>query len=465
MNIYLLLYRVSFYDYSLKPKWYKDHASPSVLDISSGDLKIIEENAFNSDQFKSLRTLYLYQLQTIELRIGAFNGLHNLKKLILSQIGTISAHYRLLEPVAHSLYVYTIAYVYVPLPFYNLLGAIKLNEITRICLCALKIGRTITKHSITNMPRVKTIFLTKSEVEVIERDSFDHIKNTLDALVLRGNKLKTLPFDLFDRLSLFLDDDIFAGNPLQCDCNIIEIRKTFHDLFEDICSGDQSIEIEKEDDCHLKLTEMKPASKNCMEHYGTNSLRILYSKKFLIRVNYTDRIIFIKSPIRSTLYLLAFVESNPMDGVKCLKTTAKYSAISLHRIHSSTDVFMICIAETEKRVWPLNCITYRFNPMMEYELWLGENERIIIMVAFGTVSTVLFLTAVLLGTCIAKQNLILMKGINRVLIKRHRGSNKIESVLVMPAIWTNSQKVRASMPIDSDCKTSGDEFYSYVNVK
>lgn len=377
-------------------------------------------------------------MPSMSLQLGAFNGLNSLNRIILSHINMLhNIHYKWLEPVAHCLHSITLMRIVIPVHLYNIIGAIQMRIMRRVFYGELEFGGVLTKHSITNVPYLNILYLTQCGIEIIEIDAFDYFSNVLDGVILKRNKLKTIPFQIFSRHSLCMEPNSYTNNPIECDCNIIEIQKYCENLFHNICTLSN-----EQQDCRSLQIENKLQTRHCMKHYGTNFLRIIYPKKFLIRIDYNENIIFVKSPMRTIFYLLTFNELNPIHSIKCLKTTAKYSAFSLYKIFVSSKVFLVCILDSEHKLWPLNCITFRFSPTNDLQLWLAEREKFIILILFGITITIIFLIAILLGTFLAKRNPILLRGLNRVLIHRNRRSNKIESVLVMPVMWTDSQKAK-----------------------
>lgn len=319
-----------------------------------------------------------------------------------------------------------------------MVGGIKVRTLETLRLRNFNAFKEFSVNSITFGSNIQWLDMTNTNMEVIKHGAFSKIHGLL-VVVLINNKLKILPSDIFnDNYIAFY----FQQNPLDCNCFIIRNSQKFYIYFGKVCTPYQISKLNplcNETNDNYDNSNIQLSSRKCSDHYGTNTLRIMYSNKFLIRVLYDKRQIYIKSSERTMFFILTFGNSNPIDKIKCFMTIAKYSAISFDRIQWSNDVFTICIVEVRGYVWPYNCITFQSKL---FNKWLDENEKTMFISLMATIYISIFLLAILLGICITKRCLILMVGVNRVLITRSKNSQKIESVLIMPVIWVTSHKAK-----------------------
>lgn len=359
---------------------------------------LIEKNAFKRPPLHNIVNISFSLLPTLEFQRGAFNGLTKLARLTLLRIPLLKFSYNTMNQIANTLMLFTATYVGFPSNMYNVIGSVQLNSLRQITFRNIKgIYRIITRNSITNVPLLKYLILPDSGIEVIEAGAFDSLKENLVALSLQRNKLRTLPAYLFVEIYVGLYKSDFIDNEWDCDCALALISSYKNYFYSFGCADDEIAKLHET--CtydHIDLPNATIKSRKCIDHYGTNSLRITFSTKFLIRVKYIEGIIYLKVRVRAQFYLLAFSKSMVGSAMICFTSTAKYSAIALHKILVKDEVISVCLMNDETAVWPLNCVSFRYEPFKS-SLWLDENETIILIIGFTIGNMMVFMISICIG--------------------------------------------------------------------
>lgn len=434
-----VIYGKRFINQTLSANWYKDQTCIHDLVFSFCDLKIIERNVFVIKQFNDLWNLTFLDLPSLQIRSGAFDGLPNLRRLIFHRLQIVNANYRFMDQIANKVESLVLQLLQQPLNMYNILGALPLPQLMYLTIRKVDIYVRFTSNSITNAPNLEILSLNECGIEVLEKGCFNGFP-LISAIRLGRNKLKTLPVNIFKTLVLYLEFYHLMGNPWECDCSLAYFIREYPGILDAECNDDETYNFY--DQCQSADDGANSMSSKCSDHFGTNSLRITYTTKFLIKIDYTAEHIFLKSQSRRKLYLLTFAARNAYGDAVCWTTTAKYSAIALNRISSVGTMPTICALDMQEKVWPLNCISFR-GTRKTPDRWLSDEDKPLVLSTFVILGIMVFLASVGGGTLIPRRNLILLRGINRVIVQRSRKSNRVDTVLVMPATWENSQKEKA----------------------
>lgn len=428
---------------SLLFNWYKDTTQMNALAFLNCDLKIIEVGAFNSKSFNKLRQLTFHEIPFLAISVGAFDHLNSIDHVNFDTSNLINLNYRFLNKIAQKLRFIIIRYI--NLNTYNVLGALPLLNLEVITMFRVNMPARFTSNAVSNAPNLLLLSMSSCGIEVLEAGCFDRFPLIL-VIRLSDNYLKTLPIQIFRNFNVKLAYDYLRGNPFECDCNVAMFNLDFSGIFDVDCAALELNELNY--NCNRTDSQMNVAAseaRKCLRHFGTNTLRITYTTKFLIKINYVKKYIFLKSPNRGKFYLIALDETRSYADAICWTTTAKYAAISLIAVASISDTPTICVMDMFKTVWPLNCISFRIDTHEIDVEWLSENDKPFILTITTILSIALFLLSIGGGTLIARHNLNMLKGIDRVIIQRNRMSNRIESVLVMPNTWKDFKRVNETI--------------------
>lgn len=409
--------------------------------VSCDDIQTVEKDAFNIMPFRNLEFLCFLSMTSVEFKQGAFNGLENLRIVIIQNTTIVNAIYNFWEPIAQTIRKLTLRDIPSATNMYNLLDGTELKRLASLTIVGCsKFCRKITSNSITKMPIIRILQLLSCGIEVIQTGSFDHFIGTLEILNLRYNRLKTLPSNLFEVHQISTDLYYFDYNKWECTCEIMELAAKIDDFYDYL---DLDCETYGQN-CTNKHSAEALITKHCAAHYGTNFLRITYANMFMLNVNRKEHIFYMKGTKRATFYLIGIPSGNNSNYSDwCLTATAKYAIISLQKIRMAVGIHLVCLIDDKikKKVWPLNCYSFRIegSPIIT---WIGEEHKIIVLMIFALVYMLGFGAMTFLGTIIVKRYLFFLVGVDRIVFDRNKTSNRIETVLIMPLDWKRTQKLR-----------------------
>lgn len=438
-EIVFMLYKYTPPDLTLKSAWYKDITPITYLSIHECNINAIEANAFFLPAFQNLRTITFIINKPIEIKVGTFNGIP-LSYIYINVIerSLLNLQYNFLNSVSQTLMKLTLVHLNSRTNIFNIIGGVSLAKLNSLSFqYCYELLRVITPTTITKVPLMKCLAINKCDVEIIEEGSFDHLVN-LEIINLRFNRLRTLPFGLFENSPILLGDPMFYGNPLECTCIFIDLQRKFPGCFHFVCNA----EIEKPN-CTFPITSERSNSHKCSSQYGTNSLRVNFSINLRLKYVTTNEYeyIFVKCSKRIKFYLLIMNENN--FAPHCILATAKYAAFYLANEYGNSGVYTVCGLDVQstQMIWPKNCAS--FNRISFDINWIDVKWKnwIIFNGIVAICST--FLASCCIGIYLVRRKLILLSGVDRVFIDRDQGSHKIETVVVLPRNWKDSKKLTA----------------------
>lgn len=379
----LMIYQTNFPDKVLRPNWYNEKKSVKSLDILECGVEFIAKNAFNMKQFEMVDRLSFISNPAITFENGALNGLPHLERLVFCNGSIANTNYIFLEPIAMSMHLLAVAQSSTPTNWYNLIGSIVLPKLHQISFVSIEaFPKIITPNSFTKIPNIELIYLLKCGIEAIMPHSFDHLANSIYAVNLRGNHLKTLPGNLFDKLTrMVFDDSLYVENPWQCTSDLIRLSVKCNCHFEFDCN-DEFPDSEMSDETSLLNGDKSVWNKQkCANHYGTNALRINFTTIFNLKKVERDKMdyLYIKGSKRILFYLLVLWRTND-DAIKatietrCIYLTSKYAAIP--PMNTEANSYFACALDDKQsiKVWPLNCFSFSIkanNSLIDYRVIVG----------------------------------------------------------------------------------------------
>lgn len=200
-------------------------------------------NAIQTDAFNSLQFVYLDEL-VIQSRIqyffdGAFKGLNHLKRLTLRHIQVYSSFHALTFVPLKTLEWFTMENCFEPVQQLSVdsLFAINHPHLMQIKIMECNLGRTITDKTFTGLANINELMLTCDQIEQIGPKSFDVALERLKCLNLTGNRLKTLPDNIFYEPQGFAISIVLDDNPWHCDCLMENLRKFIQNSNDDDLKG------------------------------------------------------------------------------------------------------------------------------------------------------------------------------------------------------------------------------------
>ncbi|XP_069694839.1 uncharacterized protein [Periplaneta americana] len=248
------------------------HSTTYMLNFKRNNLNELEEKAFVSKNIFQIEILRLDYCNISYIDVDAFNGLilfvelsltHNL--LTELKVGTfknmthmegLSLAYNRIENLEAGIFEDLVSLLWLELD-HNLLNSLKsdvFTGLTNLYSLFLSDNRLSTLHpdvfihltklaylylngneelqipsnsSFLNILSVDELYISYCNVSRVKSKSFENASN-LTVLNLRGNNLKTIDENIF-RVMPRLTDLILSGNPLGCDCGLLEVWRWYQE--------------------------------------------------------------------------------------------------------------------------------------------------------------------------------------------------------------------------------------------
>lgn len=205
------------------------------LHLDNLTVSTIRKDAFNAKQFVNLNELVIQSHITC-IEEFAFMGLENLKKLTLRGIEIISFAPKTLGPLGTLQWLTIESCVYSEnskmLSLKNLLGILSLYTITRVKIIDCNV-QIIDRSSFHGLTGINELMLVNDQIENIRQESFDIVFVTLTYLNLVGNRLRTLPSDLFNIEQSLMATIKLDSNLWHCDCDLESLRQFILNSFNE----------------------------------------------------------------------------------------------------------------------------------------------------------------------------------------------------------------------------------------
>lgn len=435
--VHLYLHNTMFPNNSLSAFWYKDQIRIKAVHISQCGALTIEADAFNVDPLKDIKEFSAAFLISIQFEIGALNGLRNLESFYMNRIPIKKMYYKLFEPVAETLQYVTVRESKIVDEIFNMVGACYLRNLMKVFFDQIDSVKLITPNTISQTPAIETVYIQSCGVEAILEGSFEYVKDTLFALILRGNKLKTLPSRLLDNLGIYLDKSFFNDNPWQCDCDLFVIHNSFNSF--DVGCRNQKWSSERFNCANRGQVEAAAPTSRCFTQYGTNSLRITFSASLEFKFVFGESVLSVKNSQRTIFYML--IRTKSKARTICVSTTAKYAVYSLEKLQMMNGIHTVCavINKMDQQIWPRNCVSFTRDLST---WWIDESNGTIYLIAFNLMLVLVFAVGIAMAAIVIIKYPNMLKGIDNVIFLQNPKSGSVQQVFVVPKTWTTFQKMR-----------------------
>lgn len=219
---------VQFPSWRLPVGWFNGLAVITEINLECRNFDVIETDAFVADAFTTVRNLTLNWPSLKILQTGAFNGLLSLQSLVFTYSSINVFTTGLLDNVAKTLTYLSVVEVNkysTPLLVNGLTGGTSSMVSLKTVVFQHNLNDTITERTFFGLTSVVYLDLSSCQIEVIGSNSFNRISSTIEVLILRENKLKTLPYGLFGQminrlgLKIYIDKNIW-----HCDCDLCYVK-------------------------------------------------------------------------------------------------------------------------------------------------------------------------------------------------------------------------------------------------
>lgn len=223
---------------SFTKNWYTvKQTEVQELEFDHVKLHFIKTDAFNAIQFQNMIVLTIRSAISY-LFDGAFNGLSNLKQLVLIKTYIKNFLPNILVPL-QSLELFIMECInddenLSSMFIDNLFGSADMSKINHISIFNCNLNRTITQSTFKALINITDLTLESNQIRQIGQRSFDTIFPILKHLSLAMNELKTLPEGIFNMANTATGIEL-AQNPWHCDCKLDHLR-TFLRFSQDASS-------------------------------------------------------------------------------------------------------------------------------------------------------------------------------------------------------------------------------------
>ncbi len=196
------------------------------MEFGTGLVNDIEDDAFNTDAFKSVEHLTVTKMDLYHLKKGLFNGLESLQILNLNRASLIqSVDMGILDGLNETLKELTIEtdrYTERSLPIESLTGS---QQTLSLEFVRIRYTLTwLTSKAFLSLTKVKHLDLSHCAIQYIEEGTFDPVIGSVNVLRLLGNKITKLPDGMMDLVPLSYDAYVFMGDEIDCECNNLPIN-------------------------------------------------------------------------------------------------------------------------------------------------------------------------------------------------------------------------------------------------
>ncbi len=213
----------------LEANWFKPMIKVNYLTFGAAGVNGIDENAFNSEAFKSLKQLVFTKMDHKLLRKGAFNGLESLQILkIKGAYEFRDVDMGILDGLNETLKEFTIdrngSYQYdanlmkYQYQAHDSRNTFHIDVFTgsgqNLNLEYVKIRyhlQQLHKESFVSLKNIKYLDLSHCGIYSLDKETFDSVIGTVKVIRLTNNPFESLPSGMLDLMSLSYRTYIFMG--------------------------------------------------------------------------------------------------------------------------------------------------------------------------------------------------------------------------------------------------------------
>lgn len=459
---------ITFHNGIISTNWLRTtNISISSLKMHLHSNQKITPNAFNSSAFEYLESLTLQHVTANRLSVGIFNGLKSIKEIQFFNANINEFENGILDGLQDTLNSFTMigstqrkAIAIDGLTSMGQFGQHSLRTLT----IRQNLSRTLRTTTFRKIIALNQLNLSHCEIEVIPRKIFDKLGSGLATIDLSGNKLKTLPGDLFDILfnSQRSTMTVYVGdNPWHCDCDLREFQSNIrkHVRFHGRIQCETPAIYKGTDVERVSLCDTRPTSRTSSTHSLADDYTVLQE------CNSMDGFLPVETiDIQCRSQLIVQIDSaNGTVGLELQYVTADLVVVwfdnrTLHQRSNGNDsatancvmpdnrlvyldnlmpdmVYTACLMQKHSTVVsPLDCLSFS-TIAQEYEppVWLTDRHRglTVGLSVCGILVFVLF--GLMMGYWILRRFPIFLRHNKRIVVMNKSFRNN--EVLVMPPEW------------------------------
>lgn len=209
---------------TMAKQWFQMKANVKIFILTDTTLNVIEDDAFNAEQFVDLHKLVMEDVTIDTIKANAFRGLIYLTDIYLSGLKMLQFAETTLVTVPHlnNLHLLNCGPNKLTL---NLFQCDQLNQLKSVCIENCNLHKTIGQKTFSSLGNIKQLRLPSNQIIEIGVKSFIDLYDTLNHLDLSGNKLISIPAELYEMRNMPITLNL-NGNPWHCNC-AMEILRIF----------------------------------------------------------------------------------------------------------------------------------------------------------------------------------------------------------------------------------------------
>lgn len=229
-KVRLILEDMTFPEKTIHRGWYIGQRNITYVEIKNCDLQYIDGNALNIAALHDLSSLKFENIPSLYYRHQMLNGLNNFGGLYLANTSVRMVKEAFLYPVKQFLTEFEFMHSILRHTLNKIFGSFRLFRLKIVKVCFCSNIRVLAKSNFTGLSAVQRLELNDCSIEMIQDNAFEYIGGTLTVLNLMNNKLKKISATSFNtvielnQVMRTLGQLQFRGNPLECDCNMIELN-------------------------------------------------------------------------------------------------------------------------------------------------------------------------------------------------------------------------------------------------
>lgn len=193
------------------------------------------------ETFRSLNFLIFRDNSECEIEPDSFNGLSELRELVIENSSMQNIDQTFMASFAHNLTRFRMISSYCHNTINILTGNVPLSSLTYFHLESTQLSLGVLgAHNISGLVGISELNMINCGIYAIEETTFNFLNKTLCLLNLRNNRLKTLGCQTFDELLKYGTEFEYvwlSGNPWKCNSNTTAIYKKLSTAYPKKGSG------------------------------------------------------------------------------------------------------------------------------------------------------------------------------------------------------------------------------------
>lgn len=224
----LILRQVQNQNRTIAKGWYYGKNNFYKIEFVKCNIEVLERDAFAAEPFRILRYFKIQDNDgIIQFHANCFERLSRMVQFNFYNSDINQSNVGILNGINKNLQQFLLKNCSTDIGFRNIFGKHDFLNLDRIFddTCRVQQFKTFAPSNFTNLLALRSLVIYRASLEVILDGTFDRIANSLQELILEGNRLKVMVPDIFKayiEYSHMLYRGIIATskNHLECNCDL-----------------------------------------------------------------------------------------------------------------------------------------------------------------------------------------------------------------------------------------------------